>query len=27
MLTLVWGLGALVIAVYMGVALFRPDKF
>jgi len=26
MLTLLWGLGALAVAVYMVVALFRPDK-
>ncbi|WP_407931790.1 potassium-transporting ATPase subunit F [Devosia sediminis] len=26
MLTWLWGLGALAIAVYMVVALFRPDK-
>jgi len=26
MLTVLWGLGALAIAVYMAIALFRPDK-
>jgi len=26
MLIWLWGLGALAIAVYMVIALFRPDK-
>jgi len=27
LLNLIWGAGALVIAIYMVVALLRPEKF